>query len=249
MEELRADLPLRLEMDAVSRVLGSLDLVMPVCLDVGFANPASSLLLRRHAGYWVAAAWDEEHRRRAAEVLREEVLATGADGELPYEDKQFDVVVIGRGRLKGSRAADDFLVRECHRVLKPQGYLILGADYRKPAGLAGLFGRDRGGSPRDGYSESGLFDLLKSGFDVLGVKTYGRFWVQVVRRLLDRPGRSRALVGSMYGLACRLDAPLFFTKGYQVIVHGRRKGWRPRQAPVLADGRGISEAVLRRVSR
>ncbi|MDD5706090.1 MAG: methyltransferase domain-containing protein [Kiritimatiellae bacterium] len=242
----RAALPLRLETEACARILDTINLNAATCLDVGFANPLSSRALRQMGGYWATAVGSAEHRRLASEILGEAVLQVGANGELPYEDKQFDVVVVGRGHLCGARDADEALVRECHRVLKTPGYLILNCDFRKTAGVASLLARRTPGGHRAGYSESQLFDLLKTGFDVLGVKTYCRFWVQLARQLLARPGRNPRLVNIVYWIAAQLDFLLVFTKGYQMLAHGRRKGWRPRQTPVLTGGRSIGEAVLRR---
>lgn len=244
-----ADLPLRMEMDVVGRVLAALELGPVTCLDLGAANPASSRTLRKFGGYWSTAVWTARQRRLAATLLSDEVLQVGANGELPYEDKQFDVVVLGSGRLVGDRRADEALVQECHRVLKTPGYLILSGNYRKSGALVSLLALCGQRSLRAGYDESQLFDLLKNGFDVLGIKTYCRFWVQLVSQWANRTGRRPALLKVLYRIALQLDILLFFTKGYRVLAYGRRKGWRPRQSPVLSGGRSLTEAVLRRSQR
>lgn len=245
VHEYKCSLPLRLELDAVLRVLGTLSIEGQTCLDVGFSNPVTSRGLRRTGGYWSSAVWTPTEAAAAAEMLGETVLQVGPGGQLPFEDKQFSVVVLGRGRLTGSRVHDEALVHECHRVLKTPGYLILNCDFAKP-GLGRLLG---GSAAASGYTEAQLFDLLKMGFDVLGMRTYCRFWVQLVRLLLDRPGHGHGLGRLLYSLAYQLDLLIFFTRGHQVMAYGRRKGWRPRQTPVLSDGRSISEAVLRPYGR
>jgi hypothetical protein len=53
----------------------------------------------------------------------------------------------------------------------------------------------------------------------------------------------------LYRLAFQLDLIIFFTRGYRMVAYGRRKGWRPRQTPVLSDGRNITEAVLKQTGR
>lgn len=244
---LRSALPLRLELDTLARVLASIGTETRNCLDVGFSNPLMSRALRKSGGYWCSAVWTAAEQQDAAAILHEELATVGAGGELPFDDKQFDVVVIAAGRLTGDRVLDEALVHEAHRVLRTPGYLVLGADYRKSAGLAYPIARMASQRNRVGYADSQIFELLKTGFDVLGMRTYCRFWVQVVRALFDRPGGNQGLARLLYRLAFQLDLMIFFTRGYQVAVYGRRKGWRPRQTPVLSDGRSISEAVLRPV--
>lgn len=246
--DFRADRPLRMEIEAIERILAGFDIGTLTCLDVGIPNPLGSLALRRCGGYWSSVGWTPERCRSASAILQEEVLSAGADGELPFDDKQFDVVVVARGRLTGGDAVRDLaLVQECHRVLKTPGYLVISGDYRKRFNLAGLLARRSGREPGPGYNEKQMFDLLKIGFDVLGVRTYCRFWVQVMRLALDAPERGKGRATAfLYWLASQLDAPIFFTRGYQVIAHGRRKGWRERQPLGVRHGMHIGETVLSR---
>ena len=41
-----------------------------------------------------------------------------------------------------------------------------------------------------------------------------------------------------------MDAPLVLTKGYQMTVYSRRKGWREKQARILANSTPVSSAML-----
>lgn len=239
----QADLPLRMELDAMSRMLGTHGIRTSTCLDIGFPNPVASQRLRTLGGYWTTTVWTARERREAVEMLGEEVLQIGVNGELPFEDKQFDVVVLPRGRLTGDHDHDLALIRECHRVLKTPGYLIIGSDFRRRFTLLSLFGHDT----RQGYTEKELFGLLKMGIDVLGFKTYCRFWVQLARLLFNRhsdanKGGAGRLV--CYSIANFFDTLGFFTKGYHLIAHGRRKSWRtpPKHSKY---GRPISDVIYR----
>jgi len=136
-------------------------------------------------------------------------------------------------------------------VLKVGGLIVITVEHDKPMGLAYLLNHRRSVADAGGrFSESGVFDLLKDGFDVLGMRHYCRFWVQCVRQWADRRTQGGWAAGgrrlnALYGTACLMDLPLRFGKGYLMTAHGRRKGWRPRQIPVLADGRRLSDAVLK----
>lgn len=246
-------LPLRLELDAVRRILDALHPAGHACLDIGFRTAQAGARLRAGGGYWTSVALTQADRDRLAIEQQPDVLVMDAQGELPFEDKQFDVVVVALGSLTGARESDTTLIRECHRVMKAPGYLILTVEYAKPFGLAFLLNR-RQQLPGTGarYSESDLFDLLKTGFDWLGMRQFCRFWMQMVWQWTERhrldPASGQRLEW-LYWLARVLDYPGFLARGYLVTVYGRRKGWRPRQTPTLSDGRSMPEAVLHRLSR
>ncbi|MEI6212445.1 MAG: methyltransferase domain-containing protein [bacterium] len=246
----RCALPLQLELDAVQRILLALRVTNQSCLDIGFSSPDACRQLRDCGGYWTSVAADPKTCARLADELEERIECLGPQALLPFEDKQFNVVVLSLGRLAGDYDADTTLIRECHRVLKVSGYLILTVEYAKPFGLANLLNHRPempGASGR--YSEAALFDLLKTGFDWLGLRTYCRFWMQLVRQWADRrqsePGEALHLT-ALYRTARLCDCLAFFSRGYLVTAYGRRKGWRPRQTPKLADGRNLSDTVLRR---
>ncbi len=239
LADFRADLPLRIELEAIERMLAAQDFTpSTTCLDLGFTNPAASLQLRRLGGYWMSAAVDGPQRRSAAAVLGEEnVLQIGMDGEFPFEDKQFEVVVLARGMLNGDPSHDLRVIVECHRVLKTPGFLIVCSDYHRRFSLLGQGGHG-------GYSEKQMFNLLKLGFDVLGVKTYCRFWVQLVRHCFGA-GTSSPVAGFCYSVANALDKLLFLSKGYYIIANGRRKRWRDSHSTDFsAHGVSIGEGAL-----
>lgn len=244
-------LPLRRELSAALHFLRAQAKAVKVGLDIGFTNAGASRILRQTGGYWMTVEPTPQRQALVAAALgAETVLCGGADGELPFEDKQFDVVVVAHGVLPDGAAAQR-AVRECHRVLKTGGLFILTVEYRKRLGMALAFNRQRVVAGAGGrYTESEVFQLLKDGFDVLGFRHTCRFWVQLVRQWVDRRHTSRMRGAAdiwlrvLYGCALLLDAPLFLTRGYQLTVYGRRKGWREKHSRVLADTTPVSDAML-----
>lgn len=238
LTEFKSDLPLRTEVKITSHMLSSHDIGTATCLDIGFSNPVASEQLRRNGGYWTSCVWNAEEQSAAEDYLGEKVLQVGLDDELPFEDKQFDVLVLARGHITGDLERDIHLIRECHRVLKTPGYIIVGGEYRHKFSLLSLFGY----KSETKYDDKQIFQLMRPGFDVLGTRTYGRFWVQIAQRLFKNSGGiMRSIV---YGIASFLDLLLFFTHGYYAVAHGCRKTWREHQVIGRTYGRTIGEAVL-----
>ena len=87
-------LPLRLELDAVRRILDALHPDGHACLDIGFRTAQAGARLRSGGGYWTSVTLTEADRERLAAEQQTDVLVMDAQGELPFEDKQFDVVVV-----------------------------------------------------------------------------------------------------------------------------------------------------------
>jgi len=244
-------LPLRREVRAVMHFLHAQSVPVRTGLDVGFTNAGVSRLLRLVGGYWMTVEPTQQRRTLVAAALGQEtVLNLGKEGDLPFEDKQFDAVVLAHGVLAGSvRSA--VIIRECHRVLNTGGVLLLTVEYRKSLGLAALLNRQRVVSGAGGcYTEAEIFHLLKDGFDVLGFRFSCRFWVQMVRQWVDRRrtsgirGANNGWLRVVYGLAWLMDVPLFWTRGHQMTVCARRKGWRAKHVRVLGDHTPVSDAIL-----
>ena len=244
-------LPLRREISAVLHFLHAQGKMPQTGLDIGFTNAGVSRLLRLLGGYWMTVEPTPQRRSLVAVALGDEtVLRLGAKGELPFEDKQFDTAVVAHGVLRDGAEAD-VVVQECHRVLKTGGIFLLTVEYRKLFGLAGILNRQRAVSGAGcSYTESEVFQLLKDGFDVLGVRYTCRFWVQLVRQWADRRrlsgirGANNVWLKILYGLAWVLDLPLFWTRGHQMTVCGRRKGWRMKHTRVLGASTPVSDAIL-----
>lgn len=245
-------LPLRREVTSVMHFLNAQKPSVKTGLDIGFTNAGVSRILRQSSGYWMSVELTPQRQDLVASVLgAETVLLAGRDGELPFEDKQFDAVVLAHGALSCDDAAASSLIRECHRVLKTGGVFILTVEYRKRYGLAAALNQQRVVSGAGGrYNETDMFRLLRAGFDVMGFRFTCRFWVQVIRQWADRKretgarGLANGWLRFLYALAHLMDAPLVLTKGYQMTVYSRRKGWREKQARVLANSTPVSSAML-----
>jgi SAM-dependent methyltransferase len=244
-------LPLRREVRAVLHFLHTRAVALKTGLDVGFTNAGVSRLLRLTGGYWMTVEPTAQRRALVAAALGDDtVLGLGAGYELPFEDRQFDAVVLAHGVLQ-DRAEADAIVRECHRTLKTGGLFLFTVEYRKRLGLAAALNRRRLVTGAGGcYTESEIFHLLKDGFDVLGYRFSCRFWVQLVRQWADRRrqsgirGANNGWLRLLYGVAWLLDLPLFWTRGHQMTVYGRRKGWRGKHSRVLGENTPVSDAVL-----
>ena len=230
------------------------------CVDVCLGQPMMSRQLRLAGGDWQTVVSCEEMLAPAREIVGEPVAALEG-GRLPCEDGSADLLVLGEGLER--REDDVAFVQECHRVLKSDGRLILCARHSKRTTLVRPLRRLLGVTPqrlgwaREGYSEKVLFDVLKNGFDVMQIRSYGRFLLETVDTLVRArvsssvlPGRREVrcyrTAGLFYRLAFQLDVLFGMTKGHHWIVVGKKRMWRTRQAPVLRDGRTITEAVLSR---
>ena len=223
-----------------------------------------SMALRRAGGTWRTLA-----RNPDAKPLLEQALGDTVgvfDGQsLPYEDKFFDVVVIAD--FLERIIEDSALITECHRVIKPGGRLLVSVPHAKQFApmhsIQHVLGLTPGklGMARQGYSETELFQLLKHGFDVHTVRSHTKLFVEIVDtiarllalRLERTNGTAEQLVAlysrtyPFYWIAFQFDFFLFFMKGCRLAAVAKRHLWRSRTAPVLNDGRSISEVVLSKV--
>jgi ubiquinone/menaquinone biosynthesis C-methylase UbiE len=233
-----------------------------ICLDVGAANPMMSYYLRKRGGKWHSGITGVDQKETFLELLGDDVHEiTGA--ALPFSDKTFDVVVIFDFLERVEK--DSSFIAECHRIMKPDGTLVVNVAHTKKwtatKPLRMLLGtaQRKKGAVRAGYTESELFAVLKHGFDVYQMRSYSRFFVEVtdifIQALAGKAASAKArgkekkragvsIAGVFYRIAFQLDMLLFFTRGYYLIATAKRRAWRPRNAPVLVDGRSISEAVL-----
>ena len=260
----RRCLPMQVRLHEIVRSLGSTD--GQVCLDIGTENGMLSYHLRKNGGKWHTVVVSEDAASTVREVVVDNVHVVDG-GNLPFKKKSFDVVVISDSLERF--IDDDAFIEECHRILKPDGRLVVNVARLKSWTMISLVRRMAGVTPekrglaRAGYTETDLFKVLKNGFDVHNMRSYTRFFVEftdlVVAGLLGRAmsaGRDSrwlmqfySVAGVFYRLAFQLDMLLLFNKGHRLIALAKRRSWRSRDAPVLVDGRSISEAVLSRVIR
>ena len=127
-------------------------------VDVGFADVELSKALRQsHAGVWMTVEDGVAARDAAASGLDPKtVLQLGAGGELPFEDHQFDVVLLAASLFAQSRQRLDMLVREVHRILQGGGCLFFTVDEVAKDGI--------------GWTQRAIYELLRDGFDVVELK-------------------------------------------------------------------------------
>lgn len=255
-EAFRRSLPLQVCLQEIARAMGSPDGL--TCLEIGSQNGVASLQFRKLGGTWHTVVANEELAESIRAIVPDQVHVA-ENGKLPYNKKLFDVVIVV-GYLE--RFADDIaFIEQCHKILKPDGRLVVHVNRLGPwlliRGLRRLLGlkHERIGFARPGYTESHLFAVLKSGFDVHHVRAYSRFFVELTDAIVERltlrhqaeDPRTRRLLsvaGVFYRIAFQLDLVLLLSRGYRLIAVAKRRGWRPRNAPILVDGRSISEAVL-----
>ncbi len=249
----RKSLPLQIELQEILAALGEAGDLS--CLEIGGSNTMFSYQLRRAGGRWHTLTTEAEAAARLREGLETEVdvLSPGDDRFPKYT---FDAVVVAGGVLEAQPSEADF-IRCCHRMLKPDGRLIICVARAKRFSLIRLLMCLPPAGAGAVYTESRLFGVLKNGFDVSSMRTYMRFFTTAVdtvmqaavRRRPDRPLQDRerlyTIAGVCYWIAFQMDALLLLTRGHRMIAVAGRRGWRSRDAPVLSDGRSISEAVLK----
>jgi len=240
------------------------------CLEISSGDGVVSSRLRALGGSWKTVAATPEAATSIAYAIGNPVSSIH-EGKLPFEDQTFDMVVIADA-LKYI-ALDGGFVRECHRVLKANGWVGISETCRRPASFVALFQRIFGVSPvaqgaqRNGYTNHELYSILKDGFDVPETITYsnglfesaatlGEFIQKLVARGPCRLVRKNAgqedlyhyrhlhsLAGIAYPLLWLL-ATLEFLPGHKLLVKSHRRPWRPRNQPKLVDGRSIAEATI-----
>lgn len=171
-------------------------------VDVGFADAAFSQAVRQtHAGVWMTVEDGAGARDASAAALDPKtVLQLGAGGELPFEDHQFEVVLLSSAMLAQPRERLETLVREVHRILQGGGCLYFTVE------------DERGGST--GWTQRAIYELLRDGFDVVGLKrppwwkfgTAGRTLTVCARRKNWR-NRGTPIVGAALPVSSAMLSP------------------------------------------
>ena len=239
-------------------------------LEISAGDGVISKSFRKLGGSWKTAVSNKMAADSVGYFLNETTTLI-EEGKLPFEDHTFDRVVIVDA-LKDIANDYDFL-RECHRILKNDGWVIISASRRATFSLPSLFQHllrttpVSQGKQRNGYTSNELFNILKDGYDVpetichsngllesvatIGEffqKTilHGRYWMIREKAGQDDLYRYRKL-HNMAGVAYPLFwicSKLEFLAGHRLLVKSRRRHWRPRTTPKLIDGRSIAEATI-----
>jgi SAM-dependent methyltransferase len=178
--------------------------------------------LQQNGTVWEVLAVHEQAAVGLRQILTTEVTQFG-ELPLPYEDNSFDTLVI----VDSLECVDqdyDF-IKDCHRVLKSDGRLIVTVSCMRSCGvirgLHKLMGRRdaQAGLLRPGYASRQLFDLMKDGFDVPGITRYSGFFTELVDVF-------SSLAARMMGVPCyemppaRVDQELFRRYGRLNFVAG-----------------------------
>lgn len=171
-------------------------------VDVGFADAAFSRALRQaHAGVWMTVEDGGGARTAAAAALDPKtVLQLGTGGELPFEDHQFEVVLLAATLFAQPRERLETLIREAHRILQGGGCLYFTVE------------DETGGNA--GWTQRAVYELLRDGFDVVGLKrpswwkfgTAGRTLTVCARRKNWR-NRGTPIVGAALPVSSAMLSP------------------------------------------
>lgn len=153
------------------------------CLEISAGDGVISQQLRIEGGSWTTLVPSPEAQVALGYFVGDEVQLIN-DGVIDAPDGAFDAVVIVDVL---ERVPDDSaFIKECHRVLKSDGRLIVSAARRlKFPVSAGLLRIALGlswkkcGLKRPGYTPTEFFNVLKDGFDVPETDTYSTCSVEV----------------------------------------------------------------------
>jgi SAM-dependent methyltransferase len=239
------------------------------CLVAG-GNPALHYQIHHLIGNWTSLAYSQQECDALKRMVGDNVLLLNPH-TLP--DGEFDRIII----IDLLEKVDDdrAFVAACHRALRDSGLLLLNVAHQKKwSGLSLLrklldVAPDAAQVRRTGYTNSGLFDILKDGFDVEETTTFSRFYSETMHLLVAFAGsfvvsepppidneetrlaayyhriyRYYAFMYPLTWLVTRLDLLIFMTKGYLLLSRAKKRMWRPRKSPKLRDGRSIAEATL-----
>ena len=228
------------------------------CLAIGSPNAMMSRQLRAAGGSWKELVFDENSAANIKAIVGDSDIKLFDEGKsLPFDSKSFDIIIILDGLSE--RESDYDFVEMCHKILNPDGRLIVCVPREKRMSIIGPL-RSLLGVSEEVYSERRLFDILKNGFDVMQMRSSSRFFIEMIDAVVQGVSRRRRGRGvdeqmqvykiayAFYFIAYQLDVLIFLAKGHRLIASAKRHAWRSRDAPVLSDGRSISEAVLKPLS-
>ncbi len=241
------------------------------CLEISSGDGSISTGLRSLGGSWNTAVSTAAAAHSVGYSLSETITQIENE-KLPFEDHTFDRLVIVDALR--SFANDAEFLRECHRVLKNDGWVIITESRRFPISFVALIQYLFGIAPiakgniRNGYTASELFNILKDGYDVPETITYSNDLFESVATLgegllhitdantpywliPEKAGQNELYRYRKLHHLANLTYPLLwllskleFFPGHKLIVKSRRRHWRPRKTPKLTDGRSIAEAAI-----
>lgn len=156
------------------------------CLDVGADNGVISLLLRRMGGHWSSADLNPHAVSAIRGLVGDEVYQIDG-GALPFADNTFDQVAIID--FLEHIPDDRRFIAELHRVLKPDGTLIVNVPHLKQSALRRFRLRigqtdEKHGHVRPGYSLDTLCAVFDDCFAIETAHTYSKFFSELIDTLI-----------------------------------------------------------------
>lgn len=158
-------------------------------LDIGCAQGILSWHLRKKGGLWASADEDMANLKAAKELLGKGLVLM-PEGVLPFRSAAFDLVTC-LDYLEHIDN-DDACLRECGRVLKGGGELVVVTPH---TGRLFLLHRLRAvlgmklefyGHKREGYSRKELVGKIEAaGFEVVRTGTYSKFASELIELILN----------------------------------------------------------------
>ncbi len=172
------------------------------CLEICAGDGVISEQIHLDGGIWTTLVPDGKAQASLSYFVKDNVQVL-QDETIHAPDHSFDVVVVidALERMRDDQA----FVRECHRVLKPDGRLIISVA-RKMAFCLGacpirsMLGQSwkRRGLARPGYTSAEFFNVLKDGFDVPETVSYSTCCVEVPGLLCE--AAANKLMGGAYNM-------------------------------------------------
>jgi len=162
------------------------------CLEICAGDGVISAQLQLDGGTWTTLVPDDEAKDSLGYFVKGNVQVLQNE-TIDAPDGSFDVVVIidALERMRDDRA----FMKECHRVLKPDGRLIISVARKMIFCLGSCLLRSilglswkKKGLARSGYTEHEFFDVLKSGFDVPETVSYSTCCVELPGLLCEAAG-------------------------------------------------------------
>ena len=224
-------------------------------LDLGGGGVLSARL-RQRGGVWCSLERPGEPYESLQRMVGENAWPLEGPN-LPFEDQTFDCLVVVDLLL--SAQDDETFIHECHRVIKPAGWIVVVVPYARSGLLLGAARRmlgmtaEREGWRRPGFRAGELYAVLKNGFDIQETRRFSRLLVETTDLVARRAAGAKTDValdrvfrhwGPVLQAAALLDSLLLLCRGYRLIARAKRRLWIPRRTPVLRDGRTIAEATL-----
>ena len=172
------------------------------CLEITAGDGMISARLREGGGRWETLVLSSTAKASLDWFVEDQIeLLQGPS--IREADGAFDLVVIVDAL---ERVRDDYaFIRECHRVLKPDGRLVITAARKMVFCLGGCPLRSMlglswhaKGLERPGYTSGELFEVLKDGFDVPETDSYSAGCGEAIGLLCE--GFANKLVHGPYNM-------------------------------------------------